>query len=76
MAEEYYVDVFDSFSEESEESEEEKAVFSIRDEEVEDEGPQPVYRTNQQVEVAASRSSGAVQGADQALPSQEEPRES
>ncbi|XP_070322875.1 serine/threonine-protein kinase Nek11 isoform X9 [Odocoileus virginianus] len=48
VAEEYYVDVFDSFSEESEESEEEKTVFSIRDEEVEDEGPQPVYRTNQQ----------------------------
>ncbi|XP_043330364.1 serine/threonine-protein kinase Nek11 isoform X7 [Cervus canadensis] len=48
VAEEYYVDVFDSFSEESEESEEEKTVFSVRDEEVEDEGPQPVYRTNQQ----------------------------
>ncbi|XP_043730471.1 serine/threonine-protein kinase Nek11 isoform X6 [Cervus elaphus] len=50
VAEEYYVDVFDSFSEESEESEEEKTVFSVRDEEVEDEGPQPVYRTNQQDE--------------------------
>lgn len=49
MAEEYYADVFDSCSEESEESEEEKTVFSVKDEEVEDEGPQPVYRTNQQV---------------------------
>ena len=69
MAEEYYADVFDSCSEESEESEEGKTVFSVKDEEVEDEGPQPVYRTNQQVNVAASRSSGAVQGADQAVPS-------
>ncbi|XP_017906975.1 PREDICTED: serine/threonine-protein kinase Nek11 isoform X1 [Capra hircus] len=48
VAEEYYADVFDSCSEESEESEEEKTVFSVKDEEVEDEGPQPVYRTNQQ----------------------------
>ena len=64
MAEEYYADVFDSCSEESEESEEGKTVFSVKDEEDEDEGPQPVYRTNQQVNVASSRSSGAVQGAD------------
>ena len=76
MAEEYYADVFDSCSEESEESEEEKTVFSVKDEKVEDEGPQPVYRTNQQVNVAACRNSGAVQGADQAMPSQEESRES
>ncbi|XP_070232337.1 serine/threonine-protein kinase Nek11 isoform X2 [Bos mutus] len=48
VAEEYYADVFDSCSEESEESEEGKTVFSVKDEEVEDEGPQPVYRTNQQ----------------------------
>nr|XP_019818168.1 PREDICTED: serine/threonine-protein kinase Nek11 isoform X4 [Bos indicus] len=51
VAEEYYADVFDSCSEESEESEEGKTVFSVKDEEVEDEGPQPVYRTNQQVRV-------------------------
>ncbi|XP_042093124.1 serine/threonine-protein kinase Nek11 isoform X7 [Ovis aries] len=50
VAEEYYADVFDSCSEESEESEEEKTVFSVKDEEVEDEGPQPVYRTNQQTQ--------------------------
>ncbi|XP_025147685.3 serine/threonine-protein kinase Nek11 isoform X2 [Bubalus bubalis] len=48
VAEEYYADVFDSCSEESEESEEGKTVFSVKDEEDEDEGPQPVYRTNQQ----------------------------
>ncbi|KAI4589625.1 hypothetical protein MJG53_000674 [Ovis ammon polii x Ovis aries] len=53
VAEEYYADVFDSCSEESEESEEEKTVFSVKDEEVEDEGPQPVYRTNQQKKLFA-----------------------
>uniref|UniRef100_A0A2K6ESN0 Serine/threonine-protein kinase Nek11 n=1 Tax=Propithecus coquereli TaxID=379532 RepID=A0A2K6ESN0_PROCO len=46
-AEEYYADVFDSYSEESEE-EEEEIVFSALEREVKDEGPQPPYRTNQQ----------------------------
>ncbi|XP_037700837.1 serine/threonine-protein kinase Nek11 isoform X2 [Choloepus didactylus] len=47
VAEEYYADVFDSCSEESEE-EEEETVFSGPEEKAKDEGPQPVYRTNQQ----------------------------
>lgn len=48
MAEEYYADAFDSCSEESDE-EEEETVFSAAEEEVKDEGPQPAYRTFQQV---------------------------
>lgn len=51
MAEEYYADAFDSCSEESEE-EEEEIVFSGPEEEVKDEGPQPAYRTIQQVYAA------------------------
>lgn len=47
VAEEYYTDAFDSCSEESEE-EEENMVFSAGEEEVQDEGSQPAYRTNQQ----------------------------
>ncbi|XP_064346826.1 serine/threonine-protein kinase Nek11 isoform X2 [Camelus dromedarius] len=49
VAEEYYADAFDSCSEESEE-EEENTVFSAGEEEVKDEEPQPVYRTNQQTQ--------------------------
>ncbi|XP_044893545.1 serine/threonine-protein kinase Nek11 isoform X15 [Felis catus] len=48
VAEEYYADAFDSCSEESEE-EEEEIVFSGPEEEVKDEGPQPAYRTIQQM---------------------------
>lgn len=48
VAEEYYTDAFDSCSEESEE-EQENMVFSAGEEEVQDEGSQPAYRTNQQV---------------------------
>lgn len=48
VAEEYYADVFESCSEESE-KEEGEMVFSGLEEEAEEEGPQPDYRTNQQV---------------------------
>lgn len=50
-AEEYYVDAFDSCSEESEE-EAEDTVFSGLQEEVKDEELQSDYRTNQQVHSA------------------------
>ncbi|XP_027439358.1 serine/threonine-protein kinase Nek11 isoform X3 [Zalophus californianus] len=48
VAEEYYADAFDSYSEDSEE-EEEEIVFSAPGEEVKDEGSRPPYRTFQQV---------------------------
>ncbi|XP_057593879.1 serine/threonine-protein kinase Nek11 isoform X3 [Hippopotamus amphibius kiboko] len=48
VAEEYYAEAFDSYSEGSEEGEEEKMGFSVREEEVEDEGSQPADRTHQQ----------------------------
>ncbi|XP_027439359.2 serine/threonine-protein kinase Nek11 isoform X4 [Zalophus californianus] len=47
VAEEYYADAFDSYSEDSEE-EEEEIVFSAPGEEVKDEGSRPPYRTFQQ----------------------------
>ena len=53
MAEEYYADVFDSCSEESEESEEGKTVFSVKDEEVEDEVDQPTVTVLTKVSDAA-----------------------
>lgn len=76
MAEEYYADVFDSCSEESEESEEEKTVFSVKDEEVEDEGPQPVCRTNQQVALLPAEAVELSKSADRLCLPQEESRES
>ncbi|XP_054545239.1 serine/threonine-protein kinase Nek11 isoform X3 [Talpa occidentalis] len=51
IAEKYYADAFDSCSEESEE--EEEIVFSGSEEEMEPEGPQPAYRSNQDSDIEA-----------------------
>lgn len=52
VAEEYYTDTFDSYSEESEEEEEETVLLAGLEAKVRDQGLQPDCRGNQQVQVA------------------------